>query len=115
MSDFPLAMAEAPPSLVVTTTVPGWATRLAQGLVIPVPASQTVRSANWRRKYRRCVHWLMRQELNHSNSVGVFLAPGLSPALTTAETNELLSVSNALAALGYLTPALNAGLPITPP
>jgi hypothetical protein len=80
------------------------------------PPSITQQTANWRRKFRRYVHWLERQNFNFANNLGIFAAPGPSPALSLAESTVLVGVAGVLAGLGYVVPTISTGAaPITPP
>jgi len=110
-------LGSSPPLLTAQFTTPGSSLiRGLAGLIAPpVPATGTVMSARWRRKFRRYVHWLERQATNFSNSVGVFTPPGISPVLSTAEITVLNGIKTFLSGLGYVVGTPAGAQPITPP
>jgi hypothetical protein len=101
---------------VVTNQATGAQVGVASRALAIVASTVGTKSAAWRRKFRRCCHWLIRQQLNYTASAGIFAGVGLQPVLLPAEVTILAGVYAQLyTADGYRPGGPLGPAPITPP
>lgn len=114
-SGFPLPVGQYNVSTVVKNAQTGiQVAEASQVQNLRVKAGST-RATEWRRRFRRYCHWLIRQADNATNGVGVIFSSGFSPSVTEAEFATLSAVKTALYGMGYRTGAPLGPAPISPP